>query len=65
MQITLNGQTINTQQTTLEDLLNEQGYQDCTVATAMNEQFVPKTERANTTLTNDCVIDVVAPMQGG
>jgi len=65
MQIILNGQTINTQQTTLEALLVEQGYDDCVVATAVNQQFVPIAERQHTVLVANCVIDVVAPMQGG
>jgi len=65
MQIILNGQTINTQQTTLDQLLLEQGYADCSIATAVNDQFVPNTERAKTMLEENTVVEVVAPMQGG
>jgi len=65
MQITLNGQTIETQQTSLDALLLEQGYVDMNVATAMDDNFVPQTERAQTPLQENCVIEVVAPMQGG
>ena len=65
MQITLNGQRISTLQTTLDGLLIEQGFEDCSVATAIDQQFVPQTERAHTTLHDDCVVEVVAPMQGG
>jgi len=65
MQITLNGQLIETQQTTLSDLLVEQGYVDCSIATAMNDQFVPQTQRESTELHEKCSIEVVAPMQGG
>jgi len=65
MQIFLNGQTIDTQQTTLDALLDEQGYGDSAVATAFNKRFVPIAERGETHLHDDCVIDVVAPMQGG
>ncbi len=65
MQITLNGQTVETQQTTLDQLLIEQGYVDCSVATAYNDQFVPISQRQTITLQANCVIEVVAPMQGG
>ena len=65
MNITLNGQQIETQQITLEALLQEQGYDDCTVATAVSGQFVPVKERANLTLQEGAIIEVVAPMQGG
>jgi len=65
MQIILNGKKTETQQTTLDQLLVEQGYGDCSVATAVNDQFVPNAERANTSLEENFVIEVVAPMQGG
>jgi len=65
MQITLNGQTIETQQTTLEALLTEQGYTGMSIATAMDDDFVPQHDRVSTKLTEHCVIEVVAPMQGG
>lgn len=65
MQITLNGQIIETQQTSLEALLTEQGYADMSVATAMNDKFVPQAERAQTRLLENAAIEVVAPMQGG
>jgi len=38
---------------------------DMNVATAMNDHFVPQTKRSETRLHKDCVIEVVAPMQGG
>ena len=65
MQIILNGQPVNTQQTTLEALLTEQGYTDCSVATAVNTEFVPMGNRAATPIIEGCAVDVVAPMQGG
>jgi len=65
MQITLNGQTVETQQTTLEQLLVEQGYADCNVATAFNDQFIPKAQRETVSLKAQCVVEIVAPMQGG
>lgn len=65
MLITLNGQSIETQQTTLEALLVEQGYVDCSVATAINDQFIPQTEREKAVLEENCMVEIVAPMQGG
>jgi sulfur carrier protein len=65
MQIILNGKIISTEQTTLEALLAEQGYSDCSVATAINEAFIAKKEYANTRLNPGCIVEVVAPMQGG
>ena len=65
MHITLNGQSSETQQTTLEELLIEQGYVDCSVATAINDQFIPQANRKATILSDNDVIEVVAPMQGG
>lgn len=65
MQIILNGQKIETQQTSLDALLIEQGYADMSVATAINDNFVPQHERTSITLHSDCVVEVVAPMQGG
>ena len=65
MHITLNGQSSETQQTTLEALLIEQGYVDCSVATAVNDQFIPQANRKATILNDNDVIEVVAPMQGG
>ena len=65
MQIILNGKTIETQQITLEGLLQEQSYGDWNVAIAIDGEFIPKTQRKNTVLGNNQKIEIVAPMQGG
>ena len=65
MQIILNGKTIETQQITLEGLLQEQSYGDWNVAIAIDGEFIPKTQRENTVLGNNQKIEIVAPMQGG
>ena len=65
MKITLNGQQVETQQVTLDALLLEQGYADCSVATAVDDQFIPRAQRNSTAIQADCVVEVVAPMQGG
>jgi len=66
MQITLNGQVIETQQTMLDALLIEQGYDlSSAIATALDGEFIAKEQRQQTTLHTACAVDVVAPMQGG
>ena len=65
MQIILNGKTIETQQATLEELLSELGYGDCSVAIAIDGEFIPKANRQITALADGQTIEVVAPMQGG
>jgi sulfur carrier protein len=41
------------------------GYAEAVVATALNGEFVPKTARSATPLTEGDRIEVVAPMKGG
>lgn len=65
MHIFLNGKAIQTDQTTLKSLLSEQGFDDCEVATALNQEFVAANDRQSTELFEGAQIDVVAPMQGG
>ena len=65
MQIVLNGETVNTEEKTLEGLLVEQGYQDMVVATALNQFFVAIAERSDAKLEDGCRVEIVAPMQGG
>lgn len=65
MQITLNGESVITQQQTLADLIIEQGYQDMYVATALNQMFVAKADRSDAKLEEGCRVEIVAPMQGG
>ena len=65
MQIVLNGETVNTEQQTLADLLIEQGYQEMNVATALNQMFVARADRRDAKLEEGCRVEIVAPMQGG
>lgn len=64
--ITINGspKTIDSA-LTLESVMNNEGYQNMTVAAAINENFVPKSQWAQTHLKDGDAIDIVAPMQGG
>lgn len=65
MTVTVNGQPHETAATSLQDLLQELGYGERKVATAVNGDFVRATLRAETTIASGDRIDVVVPMQGG
>ena len=51
--------------TTLEELLHERGLGDAKVAAAVNEVFVPASERSARALEEGDRVEVLAPMQGG
>lgn len=62
----LNGQPLQTEATTLCELLTEQGFsQTSFVATAVNGKFVAKQHRQAYLLQEQDNIEIVAPMQGG
>ncbi|KPB00896.1 sulfur carrier protein ThiS [Ahrensia marina] len=65
MKLQLNGEAIETDANTLVALLEEQGFGDAKVATAVNGQFVPATLRETQSLNENDLIEVLAPMQGG
>ena len=65
MKIIVNGETLETDATTLSSLLEELGKGEATVATSVNEAFVPKTLRADHTLQDGVRVEIVAPRQGG
>jgi sulfur carrier protein len=64
MQLVINGETRTTEATTLARLLAELGHAG-TVATAVNESFVPAATRASHALREGDRIEILAPMQGG
>lgn len=64
MQLVINGTATEVAATTLADLLAELGHTG-TVATALNESFVPVAARAGQTLSPGDRIEILAPMQGG
>ena len=45
MRIDLNGASIETRARTLQDLIEEHGFADAAVATAVNGSFIPRTAR--------------------
>lgn len=65
LQLTINGESRAVQAETLERALAELGFQDATVATALNGVFVPVGRRANTALNQGDSIEILTARQGG
>lgn len=65
MKITLNGVEREVAESGLEQALRELGYCDGTIATAVNGEFIPKTQRLDIVLSEGDRVEIVAPMQGG
>lgn len=65
MKITVNGAATDVAAITLETALQELGYGDQRVATALNEDFVPAAARATTPLAEGDRVEIVTPRQGG
>ncbi|EAU43595.1 sulfur carrier protein ThiS [Salipiger bermudensis] len=65
MRIDLNGASIETRARTLQDLIEEHGFADAAVATAVNGSFIPRTARGTATLSEGARVEVLSPMQGG
>jgi len=65
MRIELNGRTLNTGASTLAELLQEQQIDPRTVATALNGEFVPRSQYASQQLEAGNQLEILSPMQGG
>ncbi|SFG72737.1 sulfur carrier protein [Palleronia marisminoris] len=65
MKIMINGTATEVQAETLGAVLDELGYGDAKVATAVNEDFVPASARGQTALSPGDRVEIVAPRQGG
>jgi sulfur carrier protein len=65
MKILVNGALREIGVPTLEAALDELGYRDRAIATALNGEFIPATVRANAVLYEGDRVEVLAPMQGG
>jgi sulfur carrier protein len=61
----VNGQPQETGARNLAELCVTLGYADAKIATAVNGEFVPAASRADTTLTGEDRVEIVAPRQGG
>ena len=65
MKILVNGVWHDTGASDLASALQELGYGDSVVATALNGEFVPTSSRPGALLAEGARIEVLAPMQGG
>jgi len=65
MRILVNGAWRETRAAQLSTLLEELGYRDAVVATAVNGEFVAQSARASAPLADGDRLEVLAPMQGG
>ena len=65
MRIHVNGKPLEVAATTLAALLRELDYEDQSVATALNHDFVRGIDRAKTHLKEGDAIEIVVPRQGG
>ncbi len=65
MNVTVNGEAREVAASTLAAALEELGFGEGRVATAVNGDFVPKPQRARQELKPGDSIEVVAPKQGG
>ena len=64
-EVIVNGETCSTAASTLADLIEELGYGERRIATAVNGQFVAGNVRAATAIAAGDSIEIVAPRQGG
>jgi sulfur carrier protein len=65
MRILVNGASREIRAADLSGALEELGYAGAVIATAVNGEFVPVTDRSTAGLTEGDRIEVLAPMQGG
>jgi len=65
MKITINGTPTETRAEMLDAVLEELGFGDAKVATAVNEDFVPASLRGQTALAPGDRVEIVTPRQGG
>jgi sulfur carrier protein len=65
MQIRVNGKELEVTAPTLAALLSELDYEDATVATALNQNFVRKADRMATPLNEGDAVEILVPKQGG
>ena len=63
--VVVNGTKVATAAQSLLDLVHEQRFAGARIATALNGNFVPEPQRANTTLKTGDRIEIVSARQGG
>jgi sulfur carrier protein len=65
MQIRVNGKPRDVAAATLAALLLELEYEEGAVATALNQNFVRKSDRDKTPLKDGDAVEILTPRQGG
>lgn len=65
MNILLNGEKMNVSSPKLIEIMNELGYGEAKIATALNEEFIAENKRDSVELEAGDRLEVLAPMQGG
>ncbi len=65
MRLSVNGVPREIAAASLSEALEELGFRDSVVATAVNEDFVPAIARSATRLHEGDRIEIIAPMQEG
>ena len=65
MKIVLNGDAMNTSCETLQELLEFLEHSESSVATAVNQEFIPASERKSLQLNSGDLVEIIAPMSGG
>ena len=65
MKILVNAESQEVSAQLLGDILNELGYGDAKIATALNEVFVAKSARGQTKVAAGDRLEIVTPRQGG
>ncbi len=65
IELVVNGRKAKSAARTLAALLEEQGFANAKVATALNGQFVPQARRATTALDGGDRVEIVSARQGG
>lgn len=65
MKIVINGDSIDTECSTLQELLDSLEHAQTSVATAVNKEFVPVSMRTSLALQSGDLVEIIAPMSGG
>ena len=65
MNIHVNGKALDVAAATLATLLLELEYEEGAVATALNQNFVRKSDRGKTSLKEGDAVEILTPRQGG
>ena len=65
MNIHVNGKARDVAAATLAALLRELEYEEVAVATALNQNFIRKSDRGKTQLKEGDAVEILTPRQGG